>query len=290
MGPTLDESYARCRALARRHGKTYYFATRLLPAWKRRHVWALYGFARYADDILDDRASTLTTAEKRAALATFGDDLLSGRAEHPVNRAMAHTMRAFAIPPEHVEAFLASMAMDLTVDRYETFDDLMGYMYGSAAVIGLMMAPILEYTDDAALDAAADLGVAFQLTNFLRDVGEDLDRGRVYLPQTSLRRFDLTVDDLRAFAAAGVGDERYLALQRCEIARCRAIYARADPGISLLVPSSRAAIRVARLLYSEILVKIEDAGYQTFAGRAHVTTAGKVRRAVPVYVRTRLAA
>ena len=183
---SLEESYERCRQLNRRYGSTYYWSTFLLPQVKRHHVHALYGLCRYADDIVDDLREAPKTA-RAEALTAFGDrffaDLAAGRSHHPVLKAVLHTVRAFDIDPDCVRRFLRSMTMDLTVSSYETFDDLLDYMDGSAAVIGEMMVPILEPVGREAFGHARDLGIAFQLTNFLRDVGEDLDRGRVYLPR-----------------------------------------------------------------------------------------------------------
>ena len=164
-------------------------------AVKRHHVHALYGFCRYADDIVDDLGPGAESRQSRGevALASFGDrffaDLASGTSDDPVLKAVVHTVRAFAIDPDCFRRFLRSMAMDLTVATYETFDDLLDYMDGSAAVIGEMMLPILEPLSPEALEPAAALGDAFQLTNFLRDVAEDLDRGRTYVPQEDIRRF-----------------------------------------------------------------------------------------------------
>ena len=191
--PALRASYEACRRLNAAHGKTYYLATLLLPAWKRPYVHALYGFARYADEIVDDLGSTLTDAEKADWLIGWGEqfvrDVEAGGSEHEISRAVVDTVRRWDIPMAHVEAFLASMRMDLTVTEYETYDDLMAYVHGSAAVIGLEMVPVLEpvVPREVAEPYAADLGVAFQMSNFIRDVGEDLRRGRVYLPQEELR-------------------------------------------------------------------------------------------------------
>ena len=175
-------------------GTTYYWSSLVLPRLVRHHVWALYAFCRFADDIVDDLGDAPAEAREQA-LAAYGDrffaDLAAGRSDDPVLRAVVHTARAYGHDPDVFRRFLASMAMDLSVDRYATWDDLLEYMDGSAAVIGEMMLPILEPDDlDAALGPARDLGLAFQLTNFLRDVAEDLDRGRVYLPQQDLARFD----------------------------------------------------------------------------------------------------
>ncbi|MGH9005561.1 MAG: phytoene/squalene synthase family protein, partial [Acidimicrobiia bacterium] len=202
---TLGAAYERCRQLHARHGRTYYLATLLLPRWKRRHVHALYGFTRYADEIVDDLASTLDGAGQAAALRAWGGRFFAGLrgapCDDPVLPAVLHTVRAFDLDPSDFERFLDSMAMDLHTGGYRTYDDLLGYMEGSAAVIGTMMAPILESADPpGAREHARQLGLAFQLTNFIRDVAEDLERDRVYLPQADLDRFGLTRSDLEAAA------------------------------------------------------------------------------------------
>jgi 15-cis-phytoene synthase len=277
---TLEESYERCRELNKRYGTTYYWSTYLLPRVKRHHVHALYGFCRYADDIVDDLGPA-SVAQRGDALREFGDrffaDLSAGRSDDPVLRAVVHTVRSFDIDPECFRRFLRSMTMDLTVATYESYDDLLGYMDGSAAVIGEMMLPILEpYSYDDALPHARDLGNAFQLTNFLRDVAEDLDRGRVYIPQ----------EDVRKFSAGSALDDRritpeWIELMRFEIARTRELYASADLGVSMLPAASAHCIATARRLYSGILDRIEAAGYDVFSSRVNVPTWQKIRAAAP---------
>ncbi len=268
---TLDESYERCRQLNRRHGTTYYWSTMLLPKVKRHHVHALYAFCRYADDIVDEPRANGSTGpeETERALADFGQrffaDLERGRSDDPVLKAVVHTVRAFDIDPDCFRRFLRSMTMDLTVTRYESWKDLRVYMDGSAAVIGEMMLPILEPLDPAAAPHARDLGDAFQLTNFLRDVSEDLDRGRVYLPQEDLRRYD--ADPSRRQVTP-----EWTALMRFEIGRCRRLYVSADIGIGMLPPQSARCVRTARVLYSRILDVIEEQGYDVFTQRARVPT------------------
>ncbi len=278
---SLDESYARCRELNKRYGTTYYAATFVLPKPKRRHVHALYGFCRYADDIVDDLGPAPVEA-RAEALARFGDrffvDLEQGDSSDPVLKAVVHTVRELAIPADGFRRFLRSMTMDLTVDRYETYADLVDYMDGSAAVIGEMMLPVLEPTSPAAIAPARDLGLAFQLTNFLRDVGEDLDRGRVYIPQEDLRRFD-------ADPHTRTVTPEWQRLLAFEIERTRELYASADTGVSYLPPTSARCIRAARRMYSGILVRIEAAGGDVFTRRCRVPTAAKafvVARAVLV--------
>ena len=194
--PKLRDSYAECKRLNSLHGKTYYLATLLLPKAKRPHVHALYGFARYADEIVDDLESTLTLDEKRAKLTSWSSgvirDIKAGISHDHIGRALVDTVKRFEIPIAHFEAFLHSMAMDLDRTEYRDFSALQEYVYGSAAVIGLEMVPILGTLpgkQEEALVAAEKLGIAFQLANFIRDVGEDLDRGRVYLPLDELHSF-----------------------------------------------------------------------------------------------------
>jgi 15-cis-phytoene synthase len=270
---TLDASYEVCRGLHRRHGTTYYWAARLLGAEKQRHVHALYGFCRYADDIVDDLGPAPVEA-RAAALATLGrqvdSDLARGRSDHPVLAALVDTVITLGIDPDAITRFLRSMTMDLTVTRYETWDALCGYMDGSAAVIGEMMLPVLEPLDpEAALGPARTLGDAFQLTNFLRDVGEDLDRGRVYLPEEDLLRFQADPHQRQV-------TQEWVALMRFEIARARDLYREADRGIATLPPRSAACVRTARVLYSGILEQIEANGYDVFTTRARVSTPRKV--------------
>ncbi len=273
MTLTLERSYAMCRTLNRRSGTTYYWATMVLPAVKRHHVHALYGFCRYADDIVDDLGPA-PVEQRTAALAAFGDRFLAdverGRSDHEVLKAVVHTVRAFDISVDTFVRFLRSMTMDLTITRYETWADLRGYMDGSAAVIGEMMLPILEPTDlDAALGPARALGEAFQLTNFLRDIAEDLDRGRQYVPQEDLRRFDVDLTVRRV-------DGPFADLMRFEIGRCRALYARAQDGLTLLPSRSARCVAAAHDLYGRILDRIEVQDYDVFAARARVGTPRKL--------------
>jgi phytoene synthase len=268
----LERSYAYCRQLNRRHGTTYYWSAFALPAAKRPHVWALYGFCRYADDIVDDLGDA-PPEERRAALDDLGDRLFAaladGRSDETVLAAVVDTTTRFGIDPACFHRFLRAMAADLDVPCYATYDDLLGYMDGSAAVIGEMLLPILGPLSPDAFGPARDLGVAFQLTNFLRDVDEDLDRGRVYLPQEDLDRFGADPHRRRV-------DEPWRELMRFEIDRNRALYRSADRGVGMLPPSSARCIRAARVLYSGILDRIEAADYDVFSARARVPTWRKV--------------
>jgi len=283
--PNLRASYAECKRLNALHGKTYFLATLLLPKAKRPFVHALYGFARFADEIVDDLASQLSTEEKAQALSDWGNNVLNdlrrGTSEDLVGGALIDTVNRFAIPHEYFEAFLHSMTMDLTVQEYETFDDLMEYVYGSAAVIGLEMAPILGFTDVAALESAKKLGTAFQLANFIRDVDEDLDRGRIYLPIQELALHGVTREMLEARTLT----PQIIDALKFQIARVRELQAQATPGIALLDASSRPCIEAASELYCGIVDEVEKIGYDIFNRRAKTSTARRLRVASAAFLK-----
>ncbi|MBU6245202.1 MAG: phytoene/squalene synthase family protein [Actinomycetales bacterium] len=287
--PAMRASYERCRQLNAAHGKTYYLATLLLPPAKRPYVHALYGFARYADEIVDDLASTLTDDQKAAWLDDWGnrflDDLERGSSADGVCMAVVDTVRTWGIPREHFTAFLHSMRMDLTVTEYPTYGALHEYVYGSAAVIGLQMVPILEPSAPEAYDRAMELGIAFQLANFIRDVGEDLERGRVYLPLDELAVFGVTRDDLQERIATPA-IKQALAFQ---VARVRDLQERSKDGVGMLHPSSRDCIEAARVLYCGIVDQVEANDYEVFARRATVPMSQRLRVALPAWRRARRA-
>ena len=267
---TMGESYELCRRVNAVHGRTFYFATRFLPAHRRRHVHALYAFARYADDLVDHLELSWSPEQRRTALETWSEEFLAalaaGRATDPVLVAVVGTVEELGICHDDLRAFLRSMAMDFAVTRYATYADLSAYTYGSAAVIGSMMLPVLGTRDLGARTHAMELGVAFQLTNFLRDIGEDWDRGRIYLPLEDLERFGVTEWDFHA-RRVGPAFRRLLAF---EIDRTRRLYRRAEAGWAMLHPGSQAGIRIAHHLYAQILDAIEAVDYQVFRARAAV--------------------
>lgn len=282
---SLARAYDVCRSVHREHGRSYFLATRLLPGWKRRHVHALYAFTRCTDDIVDslepDGSFRTDAAGRRRRLEAWGRRFRAGlrtgaTTEDPVMRAVRHTIAVFGLDPADFESFLASMAMDLTREAYADYDDLLTYMEGSAAVIGTMMLPILlagernggasEQALVVAREPARQLGLAFQLTNFVRDVHEDALRGRVYLPRADLERFGVHAEDLRS-TSAGRGVRELVAF---EVARARGHYRAAQPGLQCLPPRSRRCIRLATSVYGAILSEVEAAGYDVLAGRVQV--------------------
>jgi phytoene synthase len=252
-------------------------------------VHALYGFARYADEIVDDLNSKLSEAEKAKALKVWGEglisDIKSGVSHDHIGAALVDTVNRFKIPISYFEAFLKSMSMDLTVTEYQNYEDLMEYVYGSAAVIGLQMVPILGALSPDAYAAAEKLGIAFQLANFIRDVGEDLERGRVYLPITELQASGVTRQML---------EERRLTPQiksalQFQIARVRELQRQAMPGIAMLSPESRACIEAASELYCGIVDEVEKIEFQIFAKRAKTSTWRRIKVALPAFIRARKA-
>ncbi|MGI5129340.1 phytoene/squalene synthase family protein [Pseudonocardia sp. CA-107938] len=278
----LQQDYRSCRALFARHGRTYFLATRLLPPARRPAVHALYGFARFADEIVDS-LDDAAPGERRNRIDRLDERLqaaLAGRPSadaEPVVRAVADTAARYGIAAAHFRDFMASMRMDTTVAGYATFDDLGTYMHGSAAVIGLQMLPVLGTVVPRAEaePAAAALGVAFQLTNFLRDVGEDLDRGRLYLPADVLSAHGVDRDLLVWCRRTRRTDPRVLAALREVAAHTRGVYAQARPGIALLEPVSRACVGAAFVLYRRILDELERARYPLHRR----VTVSKTRRA-----------
>jgi phytoene synthase len=281
--PALRNAYRCCRMLNAEHGRTFYLATRLLAPEQRPAVHALYGFARRADDILDDLESSATTAERadrlhRMATQLF-DGLVQGNATggDPALAAVVHTARRYGIPWELFDDFLASMRMDLTITDYPDRASVDRYMYGSAEVIGLQLLPVLGTVvprEEAAPYAAA-LGKAFQLTNFLRDVDEDLDRGRVYLPADELAAHGVDRDLLMWCHTTKRTDTRVRNALAEQHAVTRRVYDYARHGVDLLHPRSRACVGAAAVLYSEILDRIEDIDFDIFNQRA---TVGNGRR------------
>lgn len=278
----LRAAYRHCRALNARHGRTYFLATRLLPVERRPAVHALYGFARWADDIVDSLDPGAGREVRVRALARLQEELEEGLRQgggQPVVRALADTARRYAIDHTHFRDFMAAMRSDLVVTAYPTYADLRAYMHGSAAVIGLEMLPVLGTVvprEEAAPYAAA-LGVAFQLSNFLRDVGEDLDRGRVYLPADLLAANGVDRELLAWSRATGRPDSRITAALREFEALTRGVYRAAMPGVEHLDPVARPCIRAAAVLYGGILDAVARDGYAVLHRRSVVP---RRRRAV----------
>ena len=279
----LAAAYEHCRLINRHYGKTYYFSTYFFPRPLRPAVYALYAWVRYPDEWVDN-PNGLPLNQQRDRLRQWrdatADALKTGASDHPVLAAWADAAHRYEIPTQYMRDFLEAMEMDLTVARYETFADLQKYTWGSASVVGLMMCHLIGATRADAIPHATSLGLAMQLTNFLRDVGEDWrQRGRIYLPMEDLERFGVTAEDI----AAQRMTENLCALIRFEAERTREIYAHADAGMSFIPRECRLPVRLARLLYARILDKIERNGCDVLTQRAHVSTGEKLRVLVSEY-------
>ncbi len=276
----LRAAYAECRRINAHHGRTFFLATRLLPARARPAAHALYGFARMADELVDNPEPGTDPAvalDKVADLVGVVYD--GGEPDDPVLAALSDTVRRYGIERELVDAFLRSMRMDLTVTSYRTFAELGEYMYGSAVVIGLQMLPVFGTIGPLAdaVPSASALGEAFQLTNFLRDVDEDLDRGRLYLPTEELAAFGVDLELLQAKRP----DPRIRRAMAYFVSRTRAVYRRGEAGIPLLRPESRPCVRTALTLYEGILDEIVEMDYDVLDRRAVVPNRRRLVVALP---------
>jgi phytoene synthase len=284
--PALSAAYAQCRAIHRKYDPSFYAGCLMLPPAKRPYIDSLYAHARLLDQIVDD-ASVPDAAAKAARLdariAAYEQALKTGDSADPVLKAVAHTALTWNIPIEYFHAFSDTMRSDLTVTDYATYDDLLAYMYGAAALLGLQLIPVLEPIDPSASDRSIALGHALQLTNILRDIDEDLGRGRLYLPREDLEKYGVTRADFEARAMT----DGIRALLAFEADRAREYYAEAHAAITLLHPSSRACVATALTLYAGILDSLEKADYQVFGVRHGFSKAKALTIAAPAYLRAR---
>jgi phytoene synthase len=273
-------AYHHCETVTRQYSHTFYMASSLLPYPERKAIRALYAFCRVSDDLVD-RAK----GDRAAALDAWRQRSLSSQphADDPVALAWADARARYQIPRQYAEQLLDGITTDLTQTRYQSFAELAQYSYGVASTVGLMSMHIVGYSGNEAIPYAVKLGVALQITNILRDVGEDWRNGRLYLPQDELTAFGLTEADV----ANGVVDERWRAFMRFQIARARQLYAEALPGVMLLHPRGRLAIAAAAELYQAILDEIEANDYDVFSRRAHTTTRRKLALLPGIWRRAR---
>lgn len=271
---TLARALRAANALTRKHSRTFYFATRLLPAAKRSAIRALYVFCRSTDDLVDlQQASPADVAAWRAQVLLPSSSQPDARLS-----AWAHVREHYKVNPRFEHELIDGVALDLTNRRYQTWAELERYCYLVASTVGLLSLPIIGLASGVAEADAAPyairLGIALQLTNILRDVGEDAARGHIYIPQADLHAFSLTSQDI----FDGVHDARFVALMKFEVARARQLYREALPGIALLAPAARPAVGAAALLYAAILDRIEAIGWRVHTRRARTTDLEKLLR------------
>jgi phytoene synthase len=276
----LAECYRACGEITRVHSKTFYLSSLFLSPPKRRAVWAVYAFCRTADDIVDRIAPARERLDAINAWEGKLTGAYDGRAHEAIFIAFADAAQRFDIPMAPALDLLRGARLDVTIRRYATYDALREYCYLVASTVGLLVMPILGTLSPEAAGYGVALGRAMQMTNILRDVGEDARMGRIYLPAEDLRRFGCAESAI----FAGVVDEPFVALMRFQIERVRAMYAEAEPGIALLAPESRYTVRLALSLYREILHRVEANRYDVFTRRAFVPLRAKLRTAVSVAV------
>ncbi|HBQ59173.1 MAG TPA: squalene synthase [Balneolaceae bacterium] len=277
----LRQAYSHCRFITKEHAKTFYMATRFLPNKKQRGIFAIYGLCRYLDDLVDEAEDlilneSITIEEVEEKLYSFKQRLISvynGRkVNDPILEAFSDTLRQYDISIDLPFLLMEGVKTDLTKSRFQSFDEIYDYSYKVASVVGLMTSEVFGYTDPRALDYAVDLGIAMQLTNILRDVGEDLRRNRIYLPQDELKKFGVSEEEL----FANQKSEKFIELMKFQIERAREYYKKADLGISLLSSDSRLPVYLARHNYSRILTKIEENEYNVFNTRAYLNYTEKL--------------
>lgn len=275
-GADVSAAYLYCQQVTRRHAKSFYFSARFLPAHKRKPIYAVYALCRHVDDAVDE-AGVQSERQARIAVEEWERRLnavYQGEAigDNPVLIAWRDMLRRYAIGRELPLELMRGVLMDTYRNRYETWDDLRLYCYRVASVVGLMSSEIFGYEKPETLVYAEALGIAMQLTNILRDVGEDARMNRIYLPREDMERFGYTADEL----LRGEINERFVALMRFEIERARKFYAEAEKGIPLLDRDARFTVLLAARLYAAILTKIEAANYDAFTRRAHLTLPAKI--------------
>ncbi len=281
----LDAAYDLCRRITKAEAKNFYYAFRTLPAFKRRAIYAAYAFCRLCDDISDEDMSREERFDGfrgvRESLAQARQD----RCDEPVFAALGDSAKRFGIPWQHFDEIVSGVEMDLDISRYETFDDLRGYCHKVASVVGLVSIEIFGHDDHPEAEKyAVDLGLAMQLTNILRDIKEDAERDRVYIPQDELRRFGYSEDDL----TNGVVNEPFRELMRFQVRRAREFFDSGRKLIPLLEPDARACTAVLIGVYASVLDRIEALDYDVFSQRVSLSTGQKLMTMAKLWTMSRV--
>ncbi len=274
--PLITEGLKKCKAITKKYGTSFFFATQFFPKETRLAIYAVYAFARIPDEIVDD--PSITNPENALNLlhewrATWQKAMRTGETDDPILAAIVFVFHKYEIPIGEGEAFLKSMFMDMEKSCYENYEELEEYMYGSAGVIGLMVTRIVGFSSPAAFPYAEKLGYAFQLTNFLRDIQEDSQAlGRIYMPRNELAACDLKTQDIEK----QIFNERFVGFMKAQIARNREVYKEAFPGIAMLHWRGRLAVKISYVLYKGILGEIERADYNVYKGRVRTNFTQKL--------------
>ena len=269
--PVLESDYARCAAITRRASSNFYYAFMLLPRERRRALNAVYAFCRFIDDIADDRASA-KPAELLERWRAELDLVYAGAPTHPISRALAHDVRRFAIPRRHLEAIIDGVEMDLGRTRYATFEELRLYCYRVASAVGLVCIEIFGYRNPGTREYAENLGIAFQLTNIIRDLSEDAARGRIYLPQEDLTSFGVREDDI----LSGSDTLELRALLEFEVERARSFYGLAAAGLPAQDRTAMMCAEAMSLIYRALLERIARSGCGVVGQRHRISTPRKL--------------
>ena len=272
----MDKYTKSIEAITKQFGTSYYFATRFLPTDLRQATYALYSFFRIPDEIVDntkDSSDADILAELNNWQEVWERAYHGGITEYPVLNLTSKVFHTYHIPYQYSLDFLAAMKQDITIKEYKTYQDLQQYMYGSASVVGLMMTYIIGYTDDKALEYASLLGEAMQMTNFIRDIGEDYDqRGRIYIPQYDLSKYKVTEDMIQKHQVT----QEFVNCLKYQIQHTRELYRKSDKGLQYLNRKGRFAVIMASRMYEAILGKIEQNHYDVLTKRARTSKREKV--------------
>ncbi len=280
---SLEESYELCRKIASDYAKTFYFATKFFPVEKQKATFALYGFCRYTDNLVDNDFESSSSD-----LAKKLDDwkvetrkaLREGDSKHPILKAFVHTAKKYKIEESLALDIIRGVEMDLTKHRYESFEELEEYCYLVASVVGLIMVKIIGFNSDKAFQYAVDLGKAMQITNILRDIHEDSLRGRVYLPKQDLEKFNYSESDIQN----KIVNENFKLLVGFYTEVAKKYYSRSMRGLGLLDPDGVFAVKSASVIYGKILDKIEEIDYDIYSKRASTSNFEKVYLALGVLI------
>lgn len=266
----FQQAYSSVKTIIRQHSKTFYFATGLLPRPKRRAIHALYAFCRATDDLVDKENASLEDVE------LWREQVANPPQDNPILKSWQLVREIYDVDNQYEQALIDGVAMDIAFEPYPTWDDLADYCFHVASTVGLLSLPIIGLSDgfsfEQAKPYALKLGIALQLTNILRDVGEDLGRGRIYFPLEDLERFDLTLADIQN----QVYDQRFIDLMAFQEVRARQLYAESLPGIAMLDPNVRKSVAAAAITYRAILDEIKKKHYQVYHQRAHTSFGRKI--------------